>query len=105
MLPTTLGGQRVAIDAAGKKTVEPLGDAEAVSRLGEAIDMSEWNEYVITARGNRLTHVINGLTTVDVTDDEAGKSARSGLIALQLHAGPPMLVQFKDIQLKDLKAE
>jgi hypothetical protein len=97
-------GQRVKIDAAGNKTVEPLGDAEAVKRLGESIDMSGWNEYVITAKGNRLTHVINGMTTVDVTDDETAKSARSGLIALQIHAGPPMLVQFKDIAIKDLSS-
>jgi len=31
------------------------------------------------------------------------KSRTEGVLALQLHAGPPMLVQFKDIQLRRLR--
>ena len=41
--------------------------------------------------------------TVDVTDDQGAKAARSGILALQLHAGPPMKIQFKDIRIKSLK--
>jgi hypothetical protein len=92
-------GQKVSIDAAGKKTVEPLGDAK---ELGKAIRKGDWNEYVITARGNHLTETINGTTTVDVTDAQEGKAAREGILALQIHTGPPMVVQFKDIRLKTL---
>jgi hypothetical protein len=36
---------------------------------------------------------------VDVIDRQTGKSARCGIIALQLHAGRPMKVQFRDIRL------
>jgi hypothetical protein len=46
---------------------------------------------------------INGLTTIEVTDEESSKAEASGIMALQLHAGPPMMVQFKDIQIKELK--
>src|SRR5205085_5571813 len=69
-------------------------------------------EYHITARGNHLVQAINGHVTVDVTDEDkvvtepAAKGARlSGILALQLHAGPPMKVQFRNIRLKRLKLE
>ena len=54
-------------------------------------------------KGNQITFKVNGLTTVELTDNEASKAAASGILALQLHAGPPMTVQFKDIMLKELK--
>jgi len=95
-------GQKVTIDASGKKTTEPLGDAKAIA---DAIHTNDWNDYVIIARGNHLTQSINGVTTVDVTDNETGKSAAEGVLALQIHQGPPMMVQFKDLQLKTLKAD
>lgn len=95
-------GQKVTIDADGKKKVENFADGKA---LGEAIDMSKWNDYVITAKGNHLVETINGQKTVDVTDDETGKSAREGLLGLQIHAGKPMMVQFKNIRIKVLKGE
>src|SRR5690606_32746881 len=47
---------------------------------------------------------INGYVTSIVTDeDESDREAR-GLLALQLHAGPPMTVQFRNIRLKRLNA-
>ena len=61
-----------------------------------------WNDYVVIARGNRLVQKINGFTTVEVIDNQKDKRRMKGVLALQLHAGPPMLVQFKDIQLKTL---
>ena len=56
----------------------------------------------MVAKGNHLIHEINGNVTVEVVDNHEAKRKMSGLLALQLHAGPPMTVQFKDIQLKDL---
>jgi hypothetical protein len=96
-------GQKVVIDEAGKKQV--VGSVGEPEEILKAIKKNDWNDYVIIAQGNHLVQKINGVTTVDVTDDEAGKSAREGLIALQIHAGEPMKVQFKDIQLKELKGQ
>lgn len=78
-------------------TFATAGEIEA------AIKKADWNEYVIVAQGNHLQHFVNGKLTVDVTDDCEAKRAMSGVIALQLHAGPPMLVQFKELKLKLLK--
>ena len=44
---------------------------------------------------------LNGLTTVDFTETDASRP-RSGVIALQLHAGPPMEVRFRDIRIRPL---
>ncbi len=63
----------------------------------------EWNDYEITADGPHLVQKINGFTTVDYTEKDEVKGAKEGIIALQLHAGPKMRVDFKDIQIKELK--
>ena len=47
-----------------------------------------------------VQHFINGVQTVDVTDEQAAKAAQSGVLALQIHTGPPMSVQFKNIRIK-----
>lgn len=65
-----------------------------------SIKKEEWNEYRIVAKGNHLMQFINGFKTVDVTDEQVDKAKATGILALQLHAGPPMLVQFKDIEVK-----
>lgn len=59
-----------------------------------------WNECHIIARGNHVIHRINGRKTVEFVDKDPEKAALKGLLALQLHGGNPMLVEFKDIRLK-----
>jgi len=98
-------GQKVVIregDAPNKPKIEITGEVGNSEDIQAAIKPGDWNEYKIIARGNHLQHFINGKATVDVTDETA-LGAKSGVLALQLHAGPPMTVQFKDIVLKELK--
>lgn len=93
-------GQQVRIEPDGRRVVTGrTGETEAI---GSSIDKRGWNRLTIIARGDRLVHVLNGQIVVDVTDRQRGKSARRGILALQLHAGRPMKVQFKDIELKRL---
>jgi hypothetical protein len=95
-----LRGQKVVLGKDGKKqVVGSLGDA---AEIGAAIKKGDWNDYVIIAKGNHLQQFINGKQTVDVVDEDEAKRASSGVLALQLHAGPPMTVQFKNIRLKKL---
>jgi hypothetical protein len=65
------------------------------------VKADDWNEYVITADGPHITQQLNGFTTVDYTET-SDKGAPEGIIALQLHVGDPMQVQFKNIELKEL---
>ena len=80
-----------------------VGKTEDSAALLKDIKKEDWNEYVVIAQGRHLIQKINGHTTVDVTDNEKEKSTASGILALQLHTGPPMMVQFKEIELKKLK--
>src|SRR2546426_1128166 len=91
------------------KTVEGKTRVEVVGSLGSSEDIQakikdkDWNDYVVVAKGNHLQHFINGVQTVDVVDErEGGKGAREGILAVQLHQGDPMTVQFKNIRIKNL---
>ena len=82
----------------GKKTV--TGQTCTAEQFKKAFKLDDWNEYRIVARGNHLQQFINGLQTVDCTDKEEKLALKEGILALQLHAGQPMWVEFKDIRLK-----
>lgn len=63
-----------------------------------------WNEYMITCKGAEIELKLNGFTTVTYTEKDS-KIPRKGIIAPQLHVGPPMEIQIKEICIKPLKAE
>ena len=83
-----------------KKTIKKIGDAAA---LGKLVKKEDWNTFLIEAKDFHLTHYINGeKMTVLIDNDEKVRRAE-GLLALQLHQGPPMTVQFRNIRVKHLK--
>ena len=97
-------GQQVRITTEeGKHKITVTGETTPVADITAAIHPREWNEYVIIAEGNHLRHLINGKLTADVTDEDAANAAKAGVLALQLHAGLPMTIQFRDIKMKTLK--
>jgi hypothetical protein len=93
-------GERVTFGKDGKKSVEVIGDKD---ELQKKIRAEDWNDYIIIAEGHSLRHFVNGTLLSEVIDDQEGKAASSGVLAIQLHSGPPMKVQIKDIRLKELK--
>lgn len=94
-------GEKVTWTSDGKKRVNGrLGSSEEIQAK---IKKDDWNEYIVITRGNHIQHFINGVLTVDVFDDSA-KRLDSGVLALQLHAGRPMTVRFKDIRIKSLRS-
>lgn len=62
----------------------------------------EWNDYMVIAYGNRCLHAVNGFLAVDVLDDDFDHRPGEGVFAIKIHPGPPMTVQFKDIEVKEL---
>lgn len=82
----------------GKSVVVDKISSDAA--VAEAVNRDGWNDYVITARGNTLTQTLNGVPTMMLIDNEKAKAADCGVLALQLHAGPPMTVRFRSIRLK-----
>lgn len=101
-------GEKIRVTAAKgddpkkKATVEKIASVTSAAEILGAYKVGDWNELVIIAEGNHLRHYLNGKLTADVTDDDAKLAPRSGILALQLHAGPPMTVQFKNVRLKTL---
>lgn len=98
-----LRGQKVAIgDDHKPKVVEEFADAKA---LQSALKPGEWNNYRVVAQGFHFLHEINGQKMVDVTDEDHAARRASGLLGFQVHVGPPMKVQFRNIRLKPLPPE
>jgi putative heme-binding domain-containing protein len=91
----TQNGQSVVIDPQGQKWI--TAERETVK-----VDPAEWHDYTIIANGNHLIHQIDGKVTIDLTDHDEKARSLEGLLAFQIHKGPAMTVQIKDIMLKDL---
>jgi 3-keto-disaccharide hydrolase len=60
-----------------------------------------WNAVHVIARGTMLTHVLNGQLMWVVVDDDAPNRPAHGLIGVQVHVGPPMKVEYRNIRLKN----
>ncbi|MCF7710723.1 MAG: DUF1080 domain-containing protein [Opitutales bacterium] len=98
-------GQKTVIKegaAPNKPKIEVAGEVGKSAEIQAKIKADDWNDYRIVAKGGHLQHFINGVQTIDVTDETA-LGAKKGILALQLHAGPAMVVQFKDLVLKEAK--
>ncbi len=93
----SMRGENVSIGEDGKKQVTSIGDA---AELMKHIKKDDWNDYRIVARGSEVILGINGVTMSQAKDNEKGKCLREGVIGLQVHPGPPMKIQFKDLRIK-----
>ncbi len=93
-------GEDVVFTPDGKKTVKRFADSNA---LFKTVKQNAWNDYEVTAIGSKITLKINGILMAKV-DDRAPKHSRQkgGVLALQMHPGPPMKIQFKDLRIKIL---
>lgn len=96
-----LVGEKAIWTAEGKKEVkETFMKQEDFDKL---MRLDDWNEVVIIAKGKNIKHYLNGKLVVDFTDEDPKLALLEGIVALQLHAGAPMWVEFKNIRLKEMK--
>jgi len=96
-------GQFVLIDRQGnKRVVSDVADRDKLIEAGY-YNKGDWNEYHIIAEGNHIKHYLNGCQTIELIDDDPRGSAREGVLALQIHTGQPMVVEYKDIRVRHLK--
>lgn len=79
--------------------VRSLGSSDS---LKAAIHTDGWNRFHLIVKGNRFLHYINGVLMSDVTDDDTLNRTTKGLIGVQVHVGPAMLVQYRRLMLKRL---
>lgn len=86
------GGETIS-----KQIVGSLGDP---AQLATLIKKGDWNELHIIGRGNIITQIINGQVMSVLTDDDEKGRKMDGVLGLQLHVGPPMKIEYKNIRLK-----
>jgi hypothetical protein len=76
-----------------------LGDKDS---LKINIKYEDWNKVRLVVKGNRLQHYVNNVLMSDVTDNDRVNGKSSGLLGVQVHVGPPMKVEYRNIMLKKL---
>jgi hypothetical protein len=95
-----LRGQFTHIAEGKKPRVQgSLGDGEA---LKQQIQTGGWNKLHVIARGNVLIQVLNGHVMSAVIDDDVKNRALEGLLGIQIHVGPPMKIELRNLWLKTL---
>lgn len=95
-----LRGQKTLLTSGNKpKLIDSIGNT---LNLIKSIRPDGWNELHIIAKGNRLQHYINGVLMSEIVDDDTTNRKMSGLLGVQVHVGPPMKVEFRNILLKTL---
>ncbi|MEM6885532.1 MAG: family 16 glycoside hydrolase [Verrucomicrobiota bacterium] len=94
-------GEKVIVGATedDRQVIGQVGDPDEIL---SHVHVGDWNEYHIIARGNHCIQKINGVITTEFSED-AEDRFRQGLIAFQLHAGPPMEVRFRNVLLRKLQ--
>lgn len=82
------------------KVTGSLGENEA---LKTKINKQDWNTFHLVIKGNRLQHYINDILMSDVTDNDLVNGKSKGILGVQVHVGPPMKVQYRNLRIKELK--
>jgi hypothetical protein len=95
----------VKADAADpeKHAVEKIGEVGDPAELEKHIRRDAWNEYIVIARGYQFTHLINGHVMAIGFDENEAKRRAEGILAFQLHSGPPMTIRLKDLRIRELR--
>jgi hypothetical protein len=94
-------GQAVYIGPDGSKKV--IGTLERTAdELKRLIKPGDWNHVHLIARGNTIVNIVNGHVMAMLLDDDKAGRALKGLLGFQIHVGPPMKIEFRNIYLKKL---
>lgn len=84
----------------GKKA-EIIGSLGDVKELASQIKKDDWNEYHLIVRGNILIHMLNGQVMSVVVDDDTEKRRFDGQLGVQVHVGPPMKIEYRNVRIKN----
>jgi hypothetical protein len=100
-----VAGGRGTLSARGVRTTWTTENQPGAMTIGDShelkmyINVGGWNDVVLIARGNHITYSINGHVMTELID-ESPSALREGVLALQLHEGFAMDIQFRDVRIK-----
>ena len=99
-------GRRILAPTCNQVIIDPQGQSWIIDTWEvPMVAPDEWHEFRVLVQGNHHRHWINGSKTVDVIDlDEVGRKLE-GVLAVQVHVGPAMTIQYKDFEIKHLPDE
>lgn len=82
---------------------------EKIASVGDPVELEtyikrdDWNDYIVLAQGNVFIHMINGHVMSVGIDEDKLNFRKSGVLAWQLHAGPPLKIEMKNIRIRRIK--
>jgi len=88
-----------ATEGGNRQVIGTLGDYNELAKL---IKNDDWNFLHIIARGNTLIQILNGQVVSILIDDDPANRAAEGLMAMQVHVGGPMKVEYRNIRMRKL---
>lgn len=96
-------GRRILSHTGEKVIIDTKGQGWVIDTLPvPEFAADQWHEYRVLVEGNHHQHWIDGHKTADLIDfDEHGRKLE-GVLAVQVHVGPAMTVQYKDFEVKHL---
>jgi len=86
--------------------VRPGAKAEVVGSVGDSKELAafirngDWNEYHLIVRGGTQVHILNGHVMSVVIDDDAAARHPEGKLGVQVHVGPPMKVEYRNLRVR-----
>jgi len=83
----------------------PQGGLEPAEKLRAKVKNGDWNEVRIVARGNVLRHYVNGALMSQVVDNDRANRRLQGKLGIQVHVGPPMTIEYRNLRLRSLPAK
>ena len=96
-------GRRILSHTGEKVIIDEQGRPWVVGKLPfKEFAPGEWHDYRVVVEGNHHRHWIDGHPTADLIDFDAKGRALEGVLAVQVHVGPAMKIEYKDMRLKNL---
>ena len=93
----------MAIEIGPDAVSRQIGSLETTAdELKALIKTNDWNSIHLIARGNMITNIVNGHVTAFLIDDDPKGRSMKGLLGFQIHVGPAMKIEFRNIFLKSL---
>jgi hypothetical protein len=79
----------------------------AIASLGNTEDLAgsisdDWNRLYLIVRGEQMIHILNDRVMSIVIDDDKANRRMEGYLGMQIHVGPAMKAEFRNIRLKTL---
>jgi hypothetical protein len=100
-------GDVVIVRTNDENPKQPL--LERIASVGDPVELEkvikrdDWNDYTVVAKGNVFVHIINGRVMSIGIDEDSVNFRKSGILAWQLHAGPPLKIEMKNIRIRNIK--